>query len=337
MTDVEAVFAELRATTPHAYGRAYRTFGGPEDLNIRAYVDGISRLPGIAFKVPANLWIDGWELPSMKGVQIVARRHEETQSVPSEVDFELRAADESFSVVFIELASRLIVDATHELTGEASLRAIESRVSLWLRFFNARGSAALSRSAQLGLIGELLCFLRLLKFLGVYECVSSWTGPQGTTHDFQNARGAVEVKLTTSSSPERVRITSERQLDESVIPWLSLFVVRAQEVAAGTTGLPSLVDEVRREVRSASQTALTSLEERLLTAGYLDGDRDAYDVRLTIRSIDFFRVSGDFPRIRPSEIRTGVFDVAYTIPWASIEPYRISDTQVQEALSVAKH
>jgi hypothetical protein len=274
------------------------------------------------------------ELPRIRGADLVLVSHADPPG--PEVTYELTAAQAVFAPVFIELATSLVDEVSKEPTADAALLRVAQRLAAWERFFNARGSEGLSRSTELGLMGELLCLLTLGQLVGFRRTVEAWTGPTGTNHDFQRPRGAVEVKLTTSAAPERFRITSERQLDDSVMPMLCLFAILAQESASGTTSLGGLVDSARERINQEVPASLGLLEERLLQAGYAETDRALYKIRIAPREQHFLKVGGAFPRVRPSDLRPGVFAVTYEIPWVAIAPYRMPDEEVGRILSADK-
>lgn len=334
MSTAETIYAELVGSTPEGPGRAYRAFYGPPGLGIRAFLDGQSRLPGLAIRVARHRVPPGMQLPRIRGAGISVV-HGGGDGHLQEVTYELAAAERIFSAVFIELAARLIEDATSESDASNALLRVARRVASWARFFDARGSEGLGRSAQLGLLGELLCLECLGGLLSPQWAVEAWTGPTGTPHDFQALGGAIEVKLTTSAAPERFRITSERQLDDSAVPWLGLYAITAQEAPAGSVGLPDMVDRMRSILEREAPSAQGVFEERLLEAGFSDADRLRYTMRVTTRAAEFLHVQGDFPRIRPAELRSSVFAVSYDIPWSAIAPYRIPASDVRRIFLVA--
>ena len=332
MTDPRRVFTELRQVTPVKDGRAYRSFAAPQGIQLRAFVDGTTRLPGIRIACPSAAVPPGWAIPKISGAtfSVVPMQPGDGYGVAS---YELSAADERYSPVFIELASSLVERAGREKTATSTLILMARWLATWARFFNSRGEAALGRSAQLGLIGELLCLEELGRLLGLHNAVPAWTGPHGSAHDFQFAAGSIEVKLTTSSSPERLHITSARQLNDAVVPWLGLFAVLCQESASGDAGLPLLVDRVRQAVLDQAPGLTDLFEERLAEAGYSDVDREQYSTRVAVLRHEFLHVSETFPRIRPDELRSGVSDVTYNIAWSAIMPYRVHSNAIREALS----
>lgn len=334
MNDPEAVFEALLVSTPTKEGRAYRAFYGPIGLDIKAFVDGLSRLPGVSFTLAKADVPHRMQLPKLQGATVTLVHSNGDSRSPS-ITFELIAHSAAFKAVFVELSARLIRDVCGERSASLGILAVARRLSIWARFFDARENNGLSRSRQLGLLGELICLQRLSRILALHDAVSAWTGPNGSAHDFQSPCGAVEAKLTTSSAPERVRISSERQLDDSLVPWLGLFVVLAQETASGDTGVPHCVDEIRIALSTTAPTTSSLFEERLLAAGYIDSDRAEYSIRVVVRSAEFVRVHEDFPRVRSAELRPGVFSVSYEIPWSGIAPYRVTDQDIARVFRAA--
>lgn len=330
MTLPAGIYAELLNSAPQSTGRAFRRFDAPEGMVVAAFVDGSSRLPGVSLSVRRDLIPASFQLPRMQGATLTVG----VDASPSHVGvtYDLSAAHTRFVDVFVDLAARLIVAVQAEETASKALRTIERLLASWARFFDARGSDGLGRAAQLGLIGELLCFQQIARLTTFGAATEAWVGAAGGPHDFAGLGGAIECKLSTSSQPERFRISSERQLDDSVVPCLLLFTVLAQEVASGDVTLPQLVDDLRRGIVDSAPAAEPLFEERLTSTGYTDADRAAYQVRLTIRQTAFLRVSGPFPRIVPADLRPGVFAVSYDIPWTAVAPFREPLTTVAEII-----
>ena len=320
MTDPQLIYNELLSSARSAPGHAYRQFPAPPDMVLRAFVDGVSRLPGLSLQAQAESVPTSMQLPKMKGAETSIRSYGQAES--RQVVYTITASDSAYATVFIELASNLIVEISRMTSARDALLGVARRLDAWARFFDSRTREGLGRSEQLGLIGELTCLQRLAQQVGLSRAVRSWTGPDGSTHDFQTPRGAIEVKLSTTSAPERFRISSERQLDESIVPMLLLCAISAQEQPAGT-GLSDLVDTIRGNVERDAPADLDLLDERLLQAGYSALDRPRYTVRVSVRDIDFAVVREAFPRITPDDIRSGVFSVSYEIPRSAIIPYAV--------------
>lgn len=335
MSSPKEIYGELLQVAPKVSGRAYRAFHGPNGLHVRAFVDGVTRLPGLALRMNRDRVPTGMSLPNIRGAKTAITQIDAGEQA-KDVLYEFVASERAFAPVFVELASRLVADAVVAPSTEEALICVTRRLASWARFFDARGTEGLGRSAQLGLIGELLCLEQLGTMFGFDTAVKAWTGPTGATHDFQTRNGCIEVKLSTASSPERFRITSERQLDDSVVPWLGVFAIVAQETRSGDTGIPVLVSRIRELIESNSPAARALFEERLLETGYSDADLEIYDVRITIKIMEIVEVTAEFPRITPSELRPGVFSVSYDIPWTAVAPYRIEHSEFRRIFSVGE-
>lgn len=334
MSAAAKVFDELRQKAPRKAGRAYREFNAPPGLSIRAFVDGLTRSPGISFatsraRIPKDL-----QFPRFRGasVHVVSG----SDGLGGDVAYEIVPTESSTDEIFMELAARLIQTVAVEGTAEAGLLRLARSMAAWARFFGARGQEGLTRSEELGLIGELVYMGALASHIGFQAAVEAWKGPAGAPHDFQGAWGAVEVKLTTSSNPERFRITSERQLDETTVSQLFLFGIIAQEAQSAPTSLSGLVDQVRQRLDATAPSARQLFDESLSESGFADADRARYQIRLNVHQAALLRVENDFPRIRHDELRVGVFAVSYEIPWSSVAPFRVPENQVASLFNARK-
>lgn len=326
MSHASAIYEQLRQMAPSRPGRAFREFDAPAGLSIRAFVDGISRAPGVVFSttrrhVPKNI-----QFPRFRGASIHVLRAPNGRE--DEVAYEVVPTDKSTEDVFVELAAQLVEAVGNEASAEGGILRLARSMAAWARFFSARGVDGLSRSEELGLIGELLCLDALGGYLGYQAAVDSWTGPGGAPHDFQGRWGAVEAKLTTSVNPERFRITSARQLDESAVSALYLYGIVAQEAESAPLSLMGLITSLRDKIDAAAPAARERFDDALAEVGFADSDSSKYQIRISVHQTAFLRVHDDFPRIRVDELRSGVFAVNYEIPWASIAPYRVYEAEL---------
>jgi hypothetical protein len=243
-----------------------------------------------------------------------------------------------FAALATDVAARVI------LAGDdrAAANAILERLRRWQKFLTAR-AGDMSVARQRGLFGELHTLRRwMLPAFGARVTVSCWRAPQAAHQDFQFPRGAVEVKTTTQKQPQTVRITSERQLDDTGTAALFLFVVILDErLVDGDTAppgetLPQMVSAVRKEL-AEDAAALDEFDDRLLEIGYLEADAARFEARrFTLRAEQCFCVSAGFPRILEHDLAAGIGDVAYALSLAACARFSVSTTEMMAILKAEK-
>ena len=151
--------------------------------------------------------------------------------------------------------------------------------------------------------------------------VAGWKGGERAHQDFQFPTGAVEVKTTLAKQPQVVRITSERQLDDSAWPALFLQVIALETRDGGGETLPTMVATLRAKLMSDG-TALESFEDGLVAYGYLDAHVSRYAERgYLVRSEKLFHVKRGFPRLTERELAPGIGDVDYGLAVAACESF----------------
>lgn len=319
-------YRELLTATPHATGRAFRAFKAADGVILRAWVDGVSRLPGLTVIVrgTASLGL----IPQIRGLEVADLIDRDGGS--AELGISCTGSD--YAEVFIELASRLVERAQSEPTGDLAQKQIVNQLNLWARFFESAPSSGLSRSVQLGLIGELLCLRELAVQMGLPRAVDAWRGPYGAAHDFQWSGRALEAKLTTSASPEKVTITSERQLESPPNTVLLLGVTLALETASEGVTLVELVAELSARL-AAEPRSLKALEDALAAVGFLDERSVVEPVRVSIRQTALLEVTDAFPKITSRDVMKGVYNVSYSLPWSAIAGFEIEPLRKAELIA----
>ena len=206
-----------------------------------------------------------------------------------------------FDVLAVDLAAEL---AKPDARPVDSVGRVLGR---WRRFWSHPYLSLLTREQQFGLFAELW-FLNiwLLPRVGPFESVSRWHGPTGALHDFSWKRTAVEVKATMSSRGRIFRINGLDQLIPPTDGHLALLGMRLQEDSGATNSLPALVSHVRTAL-SSNPEALDHFETSLALTGYSIAHEPEYDkLRVIVREERLFLVSGDFPRLTPTELSPGI-------------------------------
>ena len=231
------------------------------------------------------------------------------------------------STAYNGLFARLVDDLVGTIDGveskSAVIEALGGRLETWQRFLEEVDPGGLSVEAQTGLFGELW-FLRdhLLKVLGP-SAVTAWQGPLRAIQDFQAQDWAIEVKTTRQAAPAAIRIANERQLQGDGLATLALVLIALEQRADGSPTLVDMVASVRAAVIPGSPVS-AELEDRLLSAGYLDEQADlyrgnAFALRWTLCSL----VAEGFPRITEHDLPAGIGDVSYSIAVDSCREYEI--------------
>jgi Putative PD-(D/E)XK family member, (DUF4420)/Schlafen, AlbA_2 len=212
---------------------------------------------------------------------------------------------------------RSLMKATEDVDPNNDIAALEiilTRLRRWQDLLKAGRNASLSTEGQIGLFGELLMLRDVfLTNLEPLEAVCCWTGPLGDEQDFGYSDSLVEVKTTRSTRDQTFQISSLPQLDTTsghislAFQTLGVF----ENDPPNGMSLNGMVKAVR-ELLGGNAAAISELETRLTLSKY--SEDPLYDrLHFVPVSRRIFSVLGDFPRIEPSEVRSGVLKANYTI------------------------
>lgn len=289
-------------------------------------------LPAAKSEVPPR---SDW--PECRGLEL------QMISISGATHLAVRLRDAASADVFTVLAEDVVARvATATRTADA-VAALLGRLRHWQQFL-AAAQVGLSREQERGLWGELhVLKTHLFAATGAGEAVAAWKAGSAAHQDFQRATGALEVKTTAAKQPQNVRITSERQLDDTGVGALFLHVVAVdeREVAptrtAPGTSLPGMVNDLRIGLASDPPT-LAVFEDRLLECGYFDLHAPRYEGRRrTVRGEQTFRVVDDFPRLVEGALPAGVGEVSYALSLAACAPFVTTIPEMLAALAPSKN
>jgi hypothetical protein len=257
-------------------------------------------------------------LPSARGLDMRLVTPGEHRDAALEVVL----SDARFQDVFGVLAGDVISSVGSAPGEREAVHALVARVDRWRRFFE-RAPEGLSASEQLGLFGELLFLQLLMSRIDPVRAVETWKGPEDADQDFICGPAAVEVKTTGTQTPQRVSVSSERQLDDHHFEFLGLFHVSVETKPGAGLSLPGLVDGIREVMRSDAD-ASRLFAEKLIEAGYDDVHRHRYEqTGHRVRKRSLFHVTSGFPRLTASDLPDGVADVRYLLLIASCKDHAI--------------
>lgn len=230
--------------------------------------------------------------------------------------------------IFEGLCNTLTTALATSAASDDAFRITVSHLNRWKVFLSGR-SRPLSSNEARGLLAELLFLERMLgRGVPQSQAISGWSGPERAAHDFQTSAASVEIKSIGSNSRNRVRISSEDQLESSGKP-LFLRIYRLSEAVSTVDGV-SLNDLVARISKLiTSSDALDDFTRKLAAVGY--APLPAYDEpRFTCQEIISYRVTDDFPRLTRRELPAGVVGVTYDLLLEKLEPFRVSNACIEE-------
>ncbi len=327
--DVDLIWSELERQLPvGAHGRQQQRIY-PEssiDLFLAALAPGPRRSLLLQVGVSAVQQID--ELPAARGVSVVLLPGDPASPSTLELQLEEPGANDVFAALVTDVAQ----STASAPDDEAAVRSFLGRIGRWMRLLQ-REPQGLSTERQRGLYAELWFIReRLAVAVGLDEAIHAWQGPSGASHDFQTVTGSVEVKSTATNQPQIVRISSERQLDETGTPALHLLHVSLDVHRDSGESLPKIVASLRSAVAGGPVAAL--FEDRLLDAGFADMHLANYaHTGYTVREANVFTITDGFPRITEHELPSGLGGVSYSLTIAACLPFLADPDAVLRSLT----
>jgi hypothetical protein len=231
--------------------------------------------------------------------------------------------------IFSVLCEDLINQIACILDEKILIKDLLNRLAKWQTLFEKLGQQGLTAEAQRGLFGELH-FLR--KFLNnstqKQYCINSWQVPSNTVQDFHYGSWAVEVKTTHGNNHQKIQISSERQLDDSIVPVIYLFHLSLEVRNNLGETLNQIIDEIETLLHN-DIPELNSFRLKLFEVGYFQIHRLLYEsAGYNIRQESIYKVDRAFPRITELEIRHGVGDVRYSIIVADCLSYTTTEAEL---------
>lgn len=219
----------------------------------------------------------------------------------------------------------VINDIVNELSNENSFNGTVSclvRVlNKWKRFFDFHSTIELPEHTQQGLFGELLVLKQLISAFGE-KAVEFWSGAEKETHDFYVNGHAIEIKTSSLKDSEKIRISSEYQLDtEDVDGNLYLYVNFVRRSTSDGQKLSDLVEIIDNMI---SEQTRTKFHDKLFNYGYIVSCGDKYTCGFHLRSTNEFEIEQGFPCITKSLLPQGVSDIAYSIDLNLCNDFKIS-------------
>lgn len=235
-----------------------------------------------------------------------------------------------FDVLISDIISHIV-----NLTDEKEIiKNFYNRLNKWQTLFEKFNPEGLSPEAQRGLFGELTMLKKLVSLsTDKNTVIQSWVGSVPAIQDFQMNNWALEVKTTSGNNHQKIHISNERQLDESIVANLFLFHLSLDVRQGNDVTLNRIVDDIRDGLKEES-VAFISFNHKLIKGGYFDIHRELYaEIGYAIREANYYKIQGNFPRLKEENIPPGVGDIQYTVNISGCEEFFVSESDVLKLIS----
>jgi hypothetical protein len=329
-TKIENIWLGLESDTSSHSGLLYKRYSAEILPDIFIALKAPEKLRCIAFRISAVFPFDETQWNRLKDIKIETLTDVKDKSKKFLL---ILLLNKQHKDIFSTLCEDLIFGVSEMSTELTLVEKLLERLAKWQSLFEKIGKQGLSDEAQRGLYGEIY-FLRF--FLSSVSdknyCVKSWLGPEKSIQDFQYSNWAVEVKTTQGNNHQKIHITSERQLDDTIIEKIFLYHLSLDVRVGNGESLNILIEDVSK-LLCDNTMASNLFKLKLLESGYYDIHIPLYDERgYSIRQENLYRVSGNFPRLTENQIPIGVGDVRYSIVLSESEEWRINHETLLEEL-----
>jgi hypothetical protein len=230
------------------------------------------------------------------------------------------------------------IDSVEQLqTSKPSvvLTSLAAVVENWVELFGSNNKKRLSKSSELGLIGELLVMRNILMVAGnPRDSVLSWHGPKRHEQDFSINSSLIEVKCQLASKDKVFSISSLDQLDDisGQIYISHVGVSPASKSSVESFSLPSLVDEMIVKLSADNYTIDTFLGLLELVGYHHDGEM-SFD-HYVESFMNIFKVTNGFPKIIKSDVHKAIDKCSYRINAAMLGDWQIPKNQLLKEIAI---
>ena len=261
-------------------------------------------------RVPGVLAPHRRTLPLLRGVETFADVL--LGDEPDRASLGLILREPRYADIFTALVGDMATHIAAQSDDAGAVEAFLARLGKWQKFLENHAEG-LGEEAQRGLWGELKFLRDQVLPRSSENGVFAWTGARRTPHDFQFPDCAVEVKTSSAKQLQTLRISNERQLDDTHIETLLLYHLSLEPLRGTGETLPEIIIALRA-VLTQDTAARAHFENALLEVGYLDAHAGRYaDIGYSIREENLFRVQQGFPRLIEHDLPAGVGEVKYSI------------------------
>lgn len=226
--------------------------------------------------------------------------------------------------VFSEFTEELL---ERILNGHSSIDALTSSIQDFRALLAGIPEKEIEDSEIIGLAGELLVLSKILTINSA--ATGTWRGPlegPGERHDFRHGTTALEVKTSTRTSNQTVKISSIDQLDPPSGGKLYLSHVVLEISSGGSISIGSLMEECN-DLTSDPQI----LMQTAAAAGCSDPSAESWNrIGFNLEKVTIYSVQDDFPRIvscsfKGGSLPTGVQSIEYLLDLGAAQDNKIEE------------
>lgn len=229
---------------------------------------------------------------------------------------------EKFAIVIKSVAFE-----TDKHNGLNLFNAIQKELHSWSSFLKIHDNS-LSRSELIGLWGELYVLSNLLmKSHKLKDVINYWTGPEGGKKDFTLNKIALEVKTTTTSDPNEIKINSLDQLD---ITSEKLFLIHLQINNSDQVKGESLT-YFHELIQSKLKQDFNSLTLYLKKIGTFinRASNIQKEESFLCSKTEMYSINNEFPRLIKNNVPNEVMEASYFLSISKIQQFNVTDAMME--------
>ena len=225
--------------------------------------------------------------------------------------------------IFYSLCKDLISSTRPYESHDEAIDTLIRRLKGWQILLSSSKPKILSDEKIRGLIAELLFLdLHLFPYFGLTNSIEFWTGPEGSSQDFNIKSTVVEVKSQLGEKPSSVRISSADQLCPE-LPELYLHIVvlgKSDKSSVDSFNLSSIIENIRKKLLESLPSSIERFNDLLLCIGYVENN-EYQNKNFILLNEKTFEVREGFPRICTKDVPIGIDQVRYNLNISSCDEF----------------
>ena len=223
--------------------------------------------------------------------------------------------------IFYSLCLDLIQSTYGSKDSTEAIQNVKNRFTVWRKMFK-KAPSPMSIEEYQGLFGELYFLYYILsKKIGLEKAIKSWSGANRTAKDFSIEEDWYEIKTITTGTSE-IKISSLTQLESEVEG--RLVAVRVERMSESYDDGHATVEAIIKSVidENIDLSIKDDFLSKVMAYGYsAEMDLSAFP-RFSVKTVDSYIVSGDFPRLTTKDITYDeISKVTYNLSISGIKKF----------------